>query len=462
MKREEIRQRLYEKYIVPTEGEKCNYIGAEIELPIVNRDRKAVDFDVIQRITGEFIDAFHFETAGRDDQGLIYAAQDPSSGDILSYDCSYNNLEFSFGKEKDLHAVWKRFQEYYRWYQNLLEKVNYTLTGMGVNPFREYNKNIPIENERYRMLFHHLASFDRYGHLPMYFHEYPAYGTFSSASQVQLDVTREQLIDTIRVFSKLEPLKAVLFSNSVLLKEREDLLCCRDMMWENSTHGINPHNIGMFRRLPASVDELVDYIEYSSLYCVMRDGKYVNFEPVPVLEYFLKPSVTGEVFNGTDYEEVRIIPELEDLEYLRTFKFEDLTFRGTIEYRSCCCQPVSDAMTVAAFHLGLKEQLQELSDILEQDTVLYHHGFDAAELREMLVKRQRPSFIDEDQLYELCGRVTALAEEGLKKRGLGEEIFLKPLYGRIERRQNPAEEMLARLEQGDSLLNIIGDYAEIS
>ena len=26
----------------------------------------------------------------------------------------------------------------------------------------------------------------------------------------------------------------------------------------------------------------------------------------------------------------------EDIRYLRTFKFEDLTFRGTIEYRSIC------------------------------------------------------------------------------------------------------------------------------
>ena len=33
---------------------------------------------------------------------------------------------------------------------------------------------------------------------------------------------------------------------------------------------------------------------------------------------------------------------------------------GTIEYRSSCCQPLSEAMTVAAFHTGLKEKLYEL------------------------------------------------------------------------------------------------------
>ncbi len=462
MDRELIRNRIIDKYIAPTEKKREAFIGVEIELPIVNLSRRPVDFAVIHQLTEEFIRTFRFEPEGRDDEGFIYAAKDPGNGDILSYDCSYNNLEFSFGREKNLHAIRKRFQEYYQWFQDRFKPLGYTLTGMGVNPFRKYNHNVPIPNERYRMLFHHLASYERFRHLPMYFHDFPAYGTFSSASQVQLDVDREHLTETIRVFSKLEPVKAVLFSNSVLLGDREDLLCCRDMMWENSSHGINPHNIGMFQHLPESVEELCDYIENSSLYCVMRDGKYINFEPVPLPEYFSRPFTEGEVFNGTEYEPVQVIPEIDDLEYLRTFKFEDLTFRGTIEYRSVCCQPVSDAMTVAAFHIGLKEKLEEADRLMEEDRVLYHHGYDAAELRKLLVKRQRPAFIDEDGLYELCKKVLDLAGQGLKERGFGEEIYLEPLYERVKNRQNPAEVMLEALEQGRDIREIIQEFAAVS
>ena len=39
--------------------------------------------------------------------------------------------------------------------------------------------------------------------------------------------------------------------------------------------------------------------------------------------------------------------ELEDLQYLRTFKYEDLTYRGTVEFRSCCTQPIPDGKIVA-------------------------------------------------------------------------------------------------------------------
>ena len=115
-----------------------------------------------------------------------------------------------------------------------LSLYNYTLTGMGINPYRIYNQNIPVPNGRYRMLFHHLHSYTRYRTLPMYFHPHPEFGTFSSASQVQLDIKYEEIPEVINTFSLLEPLKARIFSNSVLLGEAEDYLCYRDILWENS------------------------------------------------------------------------------------------------------------------------------------------------------------------------------------------------------------------------------------
>jgi gamma-glutamylcysteine synthetase len=50
--------------------------------------------------------------------------------------------------------------------------------------------------------------------------------------------------------------------------------------------------------------------------------------------------------NGKAYQ-MKFSPQPEDISYLRTFKFEDLTYRGTIEFRSSCCQPIGDVMTVA-------------------------------------------------------------------------------------------------------------------
>ena len=461
MNREEVMRCLYDRYIKPTEQKKKRCIGVEIELPIVNLNNEAVDFSVVHRLTAAFLAHFGFTATGYDEEGQVYAAVHEETGDVFSYDCSYNNMEFSFGKETTLRAVHSRFKEYYSFVQAFFRPFNHTLTGMGINPHRELNRTEPIANGRYKMLFHHLSSFTKYACLPMYFHRYPQFGMFSSASQVQLDVSREKLPEVIRTFNTLEPIKGLLCANSVLLGEDEDLLCCRDMLWENSTHGINPHNVGMYDCDIRTEDDLLHYISTASIYCAEREGHYLCFPPVNILDYFTLGSLTGEYAENGKLHRMTFQPRPEDIAYLRTFKFEDLTFRGTIEFRSACCQPVSDVMTVAAFHLGLQNKTEQLGALLANDAALYHHGYNAAELRRQLIRRDLPSYIDTDALYALAQSVLDLCREGLQERGEGEEQYLEPLYDRVRRRTNPAKEMLNRLQNGESMAKLIADYGSL-
>ena len=461
MTKEEIMYRLYDRFIRPTEQKRESFIGVEIEMPIVNLNHEAVDFAVVHQLTAAFLKAFDFTATGFDEEGHVYSAVNSTFGDVFSYDCSYNNMEFSFGKETDLQAIHDRFKLYYGFVQDFFKPHHYTLTGMGINPNRKLNHNIPIENGRYKMLFNHLSSFSKYFYIPMFFHRYPQFGMFSSASQVQLDVDHDSLPEIIDTFNKLEPIKALLFANSVLLGENEDLLCCRDMLWENSTHGINPHNVGMYDCDIQTTEDILNYISTTSIYCVERNGKYLNFPPVNILEYFTRDRLTGEYTENGEHILMEFQPQPDDIAYLRTFKFEDLTYRGTIEYRSACCQPISDAMTVAAFHLGLQGKLKELRKLLDSDTTLYHHGYNVVELRKQLVRKELPSTVNKDALYDLVSKVLDLCREGLADRGRGEEIYLESLYKRAENRTNPAKEMLSRLQNGESMEAIIKSYAEV-
>ena len=225
--------------------------------------------------------------------------------------------------------------------------------------------------------------------------------------------------------------------------------------------GYNPHNIGMFTDKLHSVDELIEYIKSQSIYCTMRDGKYIDFKPVSVRDYFELEKVSGEYFDGSSYRSTTFSPECCDLQYLRTFKFEDLTFRGTIEYRSSCCQPICDVMTVAAFHTGLSIKLDELKKLLENDRVIYSHGYSPAELQDMLSKRELPKFLDRDGLRSQLEAILDIAASGLKERAKNEEHFLAPLYDRAEKLTNPAKEMLEGLEQGIPMTQFIEKYSRI-
>lgn len=456
-----IRNAIYEKYITPTRAERPDYIGVEIELPVVNLSGKPVDEAVSISVAERFTEHFGFVPEGYDSAGELTSAKDTATGDILSFDCCYSNLELSFGKAVSLFEVRDRFEKYIRFLNAEFAKHNYTLTGMGVNPHADINHNKPIQNERYRMLYHYLHSYPRHTkEVDIRFHERPDFGTFTSASQVQLDVRYDELTDVINVFGLLEPYKALLFANSYL-PDYPEFLCVRNMLWEHSMQGYNPHNVGMFAQKISSVDELVDYIGTQSIYCTMRDGRYVDFTPVAIDEYFSKDRIDGEYFDGESYRKISFSPESSDIDHLRTFKFEDLTFRGTIEYRSSCCQPLSEAMTVAAFHTGLKEKLPELKELIENDRVIYSHGYSALELQKLLSKRRIPDFLDQSAVEKQLTNILDLASAGLIKRRLGEEILLDPLYERAERHTNPAKEMLDGISAGHTIRNYIEQYAAI-
>src|SRR5262249_14776745 len=107
---------------------------------------------------------------------------------------------------------------------------------------------------------------------------------------------------------------------------------------------------------------------------------------------------------------------------------------STIEIRPACQQPVEEPLVAAAISLGWVEAMTEAKAFLtelfpEPWTALrryrveaIHHGLKAPE--------PAPGFLE---------RTLRIAEDGLQRRGRGEEAFLKPLWARLEQRVTPGE-----------------------
>ncbi|MBQ7446543.1 MAG: glutamylcysteine synthetase, partial [Eubacterium sp.] len=412
---------ILKRFIQPLKQQQERYVGVEIELPIVNLNRAPVDFSLVHEMTEHFVKTRGFSEISLDDDGYIYQAKHPETGDTLSFDCSYNTLEFSFCREADIHAVSERFYSYIDTVQSCLQKGNHIVTGLGINPGYHFNHYQPIATGRYQMLYHFLNSYREYGN-QMAFHRFPEYGMFSAASQVQLDVTKENVLEAINTFNRLEPVKALLFANSVW-DENPDILINRDWLWVNSLHGLNPHNVGILRNEIRTIDDLVEYIASMSMYCVERDGHYLYFKPMTVKDYFRAAEVTG-----TWHDEEGA---------------HQLTFRGTLELRSVCTQPIAESFASAAFHTGLMEMLPDLTALLE-DAALYHQGLTPYVLRELLGRQSIPAFLDKKKLSDFLISVLDLAREGLYRRGYEEAHFLDPLYHRARGLTNPAKEMTGK------------------
>ena len=443
MNRNELDEAIDRKYIEPTRRKATRIVGVELEYPIVNLTDAAVDFSLVHRLTDRFTERFGLTERHYDDEDHVYAAESPRNGDCLSYDCSYNTLELSFGKEEDIHVLDGRFREYYAFIQRFLGAENHTLTGMGINPNYRLNKNEPVPNGRYRMLLHHLSSYTRYGDaLP--FHQHPEFGLFACASQVQLDAQEDTLVETLHTFARLQPFNALLFANAPF-QDGESWLLARDHFWRDSMHGYNPCNVDLFPESVRSIDDLIAYVRGMSLYCVERGEKYINFAPLPLEEYFRRDTIEGEYYADGVYHGIVFRPEPGDLQWLRSYKLVDMTYRGTVEHRGICEQPVNQVFAPAAFHAGLTENLHELTELLREDTSLYGHGLDAWQLRERLCHPGLPDDTDRARLSRTLIRLLDLAADGLKRRGYEEASFLDPLYDRAAHLESPAAEMLRGL-----------------
>ncbi|MBR1920983.1 MAG: glutamylcysteine synthetase [Kiritimatiellae bacterium] len=450
------------RFFAPLRRRRTRLVGVELEFPVWNRAASApTDFAAVHAATTGFLARFSVPETARDDAGAVYRARDPATGDELSFDCSYNTLELSFGPSRDLTAVSRRFRAYFAALAEELAARGHAVTGMGINPRWRENREEPIGNGRYRMLLHHLKSYSKYGGAPR-FHDHPGFGLFSCASQTQVDADEESVVPLVNAFNLLEPFKAVLFANSPF-GDGGATLCGRDRLWSQSLHGLNPHNCGMYGVTLRSLADLGGYLKSTSVYCAERDGRYLNFRPVPLADYVRLGSMSAEYWDAASgaHRTCTFTPSVGDVAWLRPFKFEDLTARGTVEFRSVCEQPVRDAFAPAAFHAGLAENVPALADLLAADTVLYGHGYGPAELREIASRRHWPAFIDRDALVAALHAVLDLAEDGLRRRGRGEEVFLAPLRRRADALMSPAREQVERLARGETVESIADDYGAL-
>lgn len=453
----EIREALYERFIVPFIGKTDCYAGVEFELPIYNTEGGPTDYKVVHGLTDAFIEKFGADDVKYDDEGFIYFAGNEATGDLISFDCSYNTFEIAFGKEESLRSIGDRFNNYFDFACEYLRSRGHTLVGMGINPGYKVNRRDPVANGRYRMLLHHLESYKNYPGIRA-FHDVPYYGLLVCAAQTHIDASSRDLIRDIRVYEKLEPLKGLLFANSPY---DGGYLCVRDHFWRESMHGFNPYNVDCWGDEIETEEDIISYISRMSLFCTEREEKYINFKPITVREYVARDSITGEYYDGNEYRTIEFTPEINDIDHLRSYKFADLTFRGTIELRSACMQPAYQAMSVPAFNLGVRARLDEFEKLLSSYP-LYHYGYSPDELRKMSVMYELPDFMTGKGMSKLLLDTVDLAREGLVSRGFGEERYLEPLYDRAEQILSPAREMTDGLRSGRDINEYIARFSRLN
>ena len=106
-------------------------------------------------------------------------------------------------------------------------------------------------------------------------------------------------------------------------------------------------------------------------------------------------------------------PSEEDFKTHRSYQFQDLTTRGTIEFRSVCTQPFSSTFAPAAFHLGLLVNLVNLENILNDSPFFEAFDYDYPRIRRLFSKKDI-SATDLKMILPLTESLLSCAEGWLK------------------------------------------------
>ena len=421
---------LKQRYYEPIKEQPELFVGIELEYPVVNLGGNATDVSLTKRLLAYLLDNFDFQADKYDSDNNPIQLIDKASGDMILFEVSYNTIEFAFAKAERISEVEERLDTYLGIIQPYLQNDNHELQGWGVNPNWAKNDNRPVKSPRYEMLMDFLG-LSKAKNNP-FFHDYPEYGSFICGSQVQLDVSKTSYLRVLNAFNQIEGPKAVLLANSEFWGSDWDLALSRDVFWENSMHGVFEENAGVFPKVFKSEDDYFSYLSETAIFTAKRGDETYYFEPIRAKDYLSTPSVKARSIHG---EVVTIEPSEEDFKTHRSYQFQDLTTRGTVEFRSVCTQPFSATFAPAAFHLGLLVNLETLESILKDTSLFEVFDYDYPRIR-CLFSKKEISKDDFKLILPLTEALLTCAEDGLKNRGFGEEVYLAPLQERLAALKN--------------------------
>lgn len=407
---------LKEKYLSNMKEDSELFVGVELEFPIVETNGNKTNIEVTKNLFRTLANLLDFEVEKMDDDQNPIQLVHRSSKDRILFELSYNTIEFAFEKAHSIDEVAERFEAYLKIIQPILQEDHHEIQGHGIHPQWQENDNSPVKIERYKMLMSFLAM----NGTGMKTHPYPSYGAFICGNQLQLDVRRDNYIRIINAFNKIEAAKAYLFSNSEFSAEAWDTKITRDIFWEESLHGYYKENVGIYPKDYQSEEEFFNNLASTAIFTATREDKSYYFKPIRVKDYLDQKEITAYTANGN---EKIIRPVKEDLKQHRSYQFQDLTARGTVEFRSVCTQPLETTFAPIAFELGLFVQLENLENYLEHCSFLKNEKQDYRKLRKKYSKKIL-SKKEEETIQSFSKDLIDMARAGLIKRGYGEETFL--------------------------------------
>lgn len=426
-------------------------IGTELEFHIITKNGSKPDFNLFKNILNLLLPKLGFQTVEYDYEGNSIKGK--KDLDIISYEYGYGIIELSLAPSTDLHSIANKTFILLDQIQKFLSGYQLTLLPLGFNPF-PWAKEIPyIKNPYYEALhcfFDHFNLKEKYSFVDT--------NAFICANQVHLDLSVPELPDFINALNKISWVKALLFANSPFIDEEKiKCFCFRDILWKDLALAEIPSNVLLHEKKFSSFEDILSVTLENSIFHVKRDNQFIIFKPMKLGNFLKENEISGFLVKDHHLTSTSISPLPSDIYSSRPYNPVVITPRGTVEIRSECEQPFNSLMAPLAFHWGFMHNKDEIYQHLNSIEP-FIKNFTNLELRSKAIFLGYN--IQKDLSFDIkpfIFKLLTLIEAGLKRRNLKEEIYLKPLFSSFDKKASPAEELLNKISNRKSIVDLISE-----
>jgi glutamate--cysteine ligase len=385
-------------------------LGREGEHPVVHADGTAADIAVLwpRLIAG----------GGRvlKEGDLVVGLED--EGVTFSAEVGRGTIEIIVGPSDDLHDLRARYEAGMERLLAATDAEGLLVLGYGIQPATAPSFELMSAKQRYRVLWEQL------GDVWLSF-------AVTASDQVHVDVAPAEIVAVTNLANLLAPLSIALCANSPVVGGAPSGACSG----REAAMGVlqaEGHRHGMTEGPVADLDGWVGRT-LDLPYLMHRDGA-LNVPYTGTFRQWLDaaPRTDGEALADWLWHEHYIWNSA-----------RPRSAHGTVELRSPCQQPWGEHMAAAALGAGVVEAHVEIARFLDDRL-----GDPWPAMRAWHRRAVASGLAADEPAPGLIAGVLERARDGLVRRGKGEETLLDPLFGRLERRRNPAQDALAAFERG--------------
>lgn len=408
-------------------------IGAELKFPLVNSDGSAASFQTACGLW-RYLHGAGWELAEDSMTGKVVGARRAGEKNetVASCETGYCKPEFSLAHVPDLFALDSSIRQLRETLRPFCRKHDVRFLGLGIHPVTPPSQRLLMKKTR-------TAVWDKVfgGNRCIA----PEDGddvclfTINTASHVHVGMGPGEAVAAVNVLNGFAGAQIALTANSVIWKGRIDpeFKCVAEKLWDWWMP--DSHRVGVPARPFEDLRDYVGTVAGLRPVYVKRAGKPILLRRYDTFaSYYAQARAVGEDSQG---REVSFVPEPKDIDLHNSCYWftARLSRYYTVENRANDQQPAEELACVAALTLGLVSALDECCEALGR--------FDWRNLRhtrEIACRYGLAGQVNGLGLTELADQMLSLADLGLRKRGLGEEVLLEPLQRRLRDGRCPADQ----------------------